>query len=106
MMNERWGLTRLQNQPRGPGRTNGLGGNILRPRRQLIAGGMAYETPRATTDAEMIALKALRASAMINALGKRSTFGSHLDEPRKMQPKITTRAVVKMRAFRGISCLE
>ena len=35
------GPTRLQNHPRGPGNTKGLGGSILRPRRQLIAGGMA-----------------------------------------------------------------
>ena len=53
------GPTRLQNHPKGPGNTKGLGGSILRPRRQLIAGGMAYETPRATTEAEIIALKAL-----------------------------------------------
>lgn len=44
-----WGLfrvddferTRLQNQPNGPGRLKGLGGSILRPRRQFIAGGIA-----------------------------------------------------------------
>ena len=29
-----------------------------------------------------------------------------LDEPRKMQPKMTTRTVVRMSAFRGISCFE
>jgi hypothetical protein len=42
----------------------------------LIAGGIAYETPRATTEAEMMALKALL-------------------EPRKMHPKIMTRIVVR-----------
>ncbi len=51
--------TKLQNQPSGPGRLNGLRGSILRPRRQFMAGGIAYEMPRATTDAEMMALKAL-----------------------------------------------
>ena len=40
--------------------------------------------PRQTTDAEMIALKALL-------------------EPRKMQPKMMTRTVVRMSAFRGRS---
>lgn len=52
----------------------------------MIATGMPYETPNATTDAEMIALKA--------AL-----------EPRKIQPKITVSAVVKFNAFRGRSNL-
>jgi len=47
---------------------------------------MPYETPNATTDAEMIALKA--------AL-----------EPRKIQPKMTVSAVVKFNAFRGRSNL-
>lgn len=51
--------TRLQHQPNGPGRLKGLGGSILRPRRQLMAGGIEYEMPRATTEAEMMALKAL-----------------------------------------------
>ena len=53
-------LTRLQNHPNGPGSTKARGGNIFLPLRQLMAGGMAYETPRATTEAEMMALKALR----------------------------------------------
>jgi hypothetical protein len=51
--------TRFAIHPSGPGRTNGLSGSILRPRRQLMAIGMPYETPSATTDAEIIALKAL-----------------------------------------------
>ena len=71
-----------------------------------MAGGMAYETPRATTDAEMMALKALRASAKLNGHRKYGKLRHYLEEPRKMQPKITTRAVVRMRAFRGISCFE
>ena len=33
--------TKLQNHPSGPGNTKGLGGSIMRPRRQLMAGGMA-----------------------------------------------------------------
>jgi hypothetical protein len=41
-----------------------------------MAGGIAYETPSATTEAEMMALKALL-------------------EPRKMQPKTVTRMVVR-----------
>jgi hypothetical protein len=51
---------------------------------QLMAIGMPYETPRATTDAEMMALKALL-------------------EPKKMQPKITTKMVVRYRALSGRS---
>ena len=31
---------------------------------------------------------------------------SYLDEPRKMQPNMTTRTVVRMSAFRGMECLE
>ena len=30
----------------------------------------------------------------------------YLDEPRKMQPKMTTRTVVRMSAFRGMECWE
>ena len=44
--------------------------------------GMAYDTPSATTDAEIIALKALL-------------------DPRKMQPKMMTSAVVRYNALRG-----
>ena len=47
-----------------------------------MAGGIAYETPRATTEAEMMALSAEL-------------------EPRKMHPNITTRAVVRYNAFNG-----
>lgn len=46
-------------QPIIPGSTKGRGGSILRPRRQLIVGGIAYVTPSATTEAEMMALSAL-----------------------------------------------
>lgn len=35
---------------------------------------------------------------------ERASF--YLDEPRKMQPKMTTKTVVSMSALRGISCLE
>src|SRR6266498_1565023 len=62
--------TILHTHPQIPGSLNARSsGNIFRPRRQLIAGGIAYETPSATTEAEMMALKALL-------------------EPRNIQPKI------------------
>ena len=61
-----------------------VSGSILRPRRQLIAGGIAYVTPRATTLAAVMALKAL-------------------DEPSRMQPKTTTQAVVHTSAYTGTS---
>lgn len=51
---------------------------------QLIAIGIPYDTPSATTLAEIIALNALL-------------------EPKKMHPKTTTRAVVRYRALRGRS---
>lgn len=53
-------ITRLAIHPTDFGNTNGLGGRVLLPRKQLIAGGIAYETPSATTEADVIALKALR----------------------------------------------
>lgn len=77
-------LTRLAIHPSGPGSTNGRGPSILRPRKQLMAIGIPYDKPRATTEAERMALKAL-------------------EEPRNMQPNTTTQAVVRMRAFKG-SC--
>jgi len=45
---------------------------------------------------------ALKALEMLNKL--RNTFiimGTNLFEPRKIQPKITTRAVVRYKAFKG-----
>lgn len=48
----------------------------------LIPGGMAYEIPRATTEAAVIALKALL-------------------DPRKMQPKTMTSRVVNPTALSG-----
>lgn len=74
---------RLQVHPSQLGRMKGRdAGNIFRPRRQLIAGGMPYVTPRATTDAETMALKALL-------------------DPRKIQPKMMTRIVVNQSALSG-----
>lgn len=55
--NQRNGLTKLHVQPNQEGRTKGRdSGSIFLPRRQFIDGGMAYVIPRATTEAEMIAL--------------------------------------------------
>jgi hypothetical protein len=54
-------------------RENERSGSIFLPRAQLTAIGIPYERSSNTTDAETMALKAL-------------------DEPRKMQPKIVTRA--------------
>lgn len=77
--------TRFAVQPIKPFNLKGLdSGSILRPRIQLMAMGIPYDTPRATTEAEIMALNALL-------------------DPRKMQPKITTRATVSMRALRGSS---
>ena len=47
-----------------------------------MAGGMAYVTPSATTDADTMALYALV-------------------DPRKMRPKMTTKTEVKINAFNG-----
>ncbi|KAK2614099.1 hypothetical protein N8I77_000955 [Diaporthe amygdali] len=78
-------LTRLVNQPSHSGILKArVSGNILRPRMTLIAGGMAYVTPRATTLAAVIALKAL-------------------EEPKKTQPKMMTQTVVQIKALRGTS---
>lgn len=68
-----------------------------------MAGGMAYETPSATTDAEMMALKALGLQLASECIQRGELY---LDEPRKMQPKMTTNAVVRISALRGISCFE
>ena len=51
----------------------------------------------------MIALKAL---GMSTTHAWHKGEGSYLDEPRKMQPKMTTRTTVRMRALSGISCFE
>ena len=70
----------MQIHPIGPGSTKYLvSGSIFLPLRQLIAGGVAYVIPRATTDAETMALNALL-------------------EPRKMQPNMTTRTTVRYNA--------
>ena len=74
-------------QPSQLGMANDLvTGSIFRPLRQLIAGGMAYVMPRATTEADTMALNALV-------------------EPRNTQPKIMTQAVVKYRELSGRSNL-
>jgi len=56
-----------------------------------MAIGMPYETPRATTDAEMMALNALFEVRM----GFDSELGhNYLLDPKNIQPKITTSATV------------
>lgn len=92
-------LTILAVQARGSGIFHGLSLIILRPRMTLTIIGMPYETSRATTDAEMIALKAL--SNRQNTSSLFNVFGKYLVEPRKINPKIITRAVVKYSAFSG-----
>lgn len=80
-------LTKLVVQPSQLGILKGrFSGSILRPRRQLMAGGMAYVTPSATTDADTMALYALV-------------------DPRKTKPKITTKIDVKINAFNGTTSL-
>lgn len=59
---------------------------MRRPRRQLIAIGIAYETPSATTDALTIALNALV-------------------DPKKISPNIRTTTTVRPSASRGTSSL-
>lgn len=76
--------TRFATQPIAIGSLKGRSPSILRPRRQFIKIGMAYEIPRATTEAERMALNALL-------------------EPRKIQPNITSRTTVNISALRG-SC--
>ena len=78
-------LTKFKNQPTGSGSLKDrFLGSILRPRRTLMAGGIAYVSPSATTDADVMALNVLL-------------------EPRKMQPKTTTHADVHSSAFNGTS---
>ena len=74
----------LAAQATGSGIVKLRGGNMRRPRMQLMATGMPYDTPSATTDAAVMALNAEL-------------------EPRKMQPKMMTHAVLKMRALSGRS---
>lgn len=80
-------FTKFVAQPNQLGILKGrFSGSILRPRRQLMAGGMAYVTPSATTDADTMALYALV-------------------DPRKIRPKTTTKTDVKINAFRGTTSL-
>jgi len=80
-------LTMLHVQPSQSGSLNArFSGSILRPLRILMAGGMPYETPSATTEAAIIALNAL-------------------DDPRNMQPKMITKPVVRARELTGVSSL-
>jgi hypothetical protein len=74
--------TKFAIQPSQFGNANALGGSIFRPRQTLIAMGIAYDTPRATTEAEISALKALL-------------------EPIKIKPKRLVKPAANMRAFRG-----
>lgn len=71
-----------QNHPTALGNFHFLSGNAFRPCRQLTRMGIIYDRSSATTDAEMMALKALV-------------------EPRKMQPKQITTTTVRTRAFSG-----
>lgn len=59
-------------------------GRARRPRSMLMAGGIAYETPSATTEAEVMALNVL-------------------DEPKKTQPNMTTQPAVHKSALSGKS---
>jgi hypothetical protein len=61
--------------------------------------GMPYEISRATTDAEMIALNALFNRQYTSA--SPGNGEEYLEDPRKINPKIITRAVVKYSAFSG-----
>lgn len=74
--------TKFAIQPSQFGIANALGGSIFRPRKTLIAMGIAYDTPRATTEAEISALKALL-------------------EPIRIKPKRIVRPAASMRAFSG-----
>jgi hypothetical protein len=51
--------TMFNTQPRRLGSTKCLSGSMLRPRRQWTAIGIPYERSSNTTEADMIALKAL-----------------------------------------------
>jgi hypothetical protein len=58
--------TRFAVQPRSTGSLNDRdSGSMFLPRMQLMAIGMPYETPRATTEADMIALNALELSQLL-----------------------------------------
>jgi hypothetical protein len=89
--------------------TNERSGNILLPRQQFTAIGIPYEIPRSTTDAETIALKAANISKCFQCYclsvsgaswyliwnancSKLLSRKKNLDEPKKIQPKIVTRA--------------
>jgi hypothetical protein len=60
---------------------------------QLIATGIPYETPRATTEAEIIALNALSYPLVRSIISELVEL--YLLEPRKMHPKITTKTTVR-----------
>ena len=80
------------------GSTKGLGGSILLPRRQLMAGGMAYDTPSATTEAEVMALNALSKNSqrpIFSSTQKLCKLPTDLLDPRKMHPKMMTQIVVR-----------
>lgn len=71
-------------QPNAEGSLNGRSsGRHFRPRRQLIATGMPYDKPSATTEAAVIALNA------------------EVD-PKKIQPKMITTTVVKINELSGM----
>ncbi|KAL8803734.1 MAG: hypothetical protein Q9182_003009 [Xanthomendoza sp. 2 TL-2023] len=88
-------LTKFASQAKARGSTNALCRNILRPLRQLIAIGIAYDTPSATTEAEMMAL---------NALDTLSTASFLLCmDGQKIHPKMITHTVVRYNEFNGSS---
>jgi hypothetical protein len=69
---------------------------------------MPYDTLRAITDAEMIALNALQpCKRLLRGTEHKSDHeelgATYLLEPRKMHPKMITRTVVKYSAFNGKS---
>lgn len=72
----------LMVQPNQGARLKERSGSMFLPRAQLTAIGSAYEIPSSTTDAEIMALKALV-------------------DPKKIQPKIVTRARLRYSELRG-----
>ncbi|KAL9611114.1 MAG: hypothetical protein Q9167_004218 [Letrouitia subvulpina] len=97
--------TKLAAHPTEFGNTNGLGGRVLLPRKQLMVGGMAYETPSATTEADVMALKALQEilASVIDFSQATALDASnpHLLDPKNMHPNTMTHIVVRYSALRG-----
>lgn len=68
---------------------------------QLMAMGIPYARSNKTTEADMIALKALPFVSLNQLIKKGKPVNSYLVEPRKMRPKMMTRTRLRTSEFKG-----